>query len=317
MTAPDGGLVFVTNWLDTGPSTDAIWARVIPGTAPVYTGPTKKTSTKVGTTVLTLVSPKNCVPAGRPDRGEAARQGGQEAPSRGRQGSGVHQGEVGRLPDRRQDARSTTSASSSRRRWSCRPDRGLHAHSSAARALLKTHPGQPAIHRTIRVEVHDLRLELGRGRPACPRCVQSPCVWRRRRLTRSWWYGLDSDSACPITFLVAMPNFDCSQRVSRSDARICLALPSTCASLVPDVLDPDRRVVEPDGVAAHQPQRHELVDLAAAVDDEVRAHARQLVQLGVGDVGRERVARRAVACSVTVTCSTMTFGSFSSAVFSP
>src|SRR6185369_435217 len=64
MTAPDGGLVFVTNWLDTGPSTDAMWARVIPGTAPVYTGPTKNTSTKVGTTVLTLVSPKNCVPPG-------------------------------------------------------------------------------------------------------------------------------------------------------------------------------------------------------------------------------------------------------------
>ena len=64
-------------------------------------------------------------------------------------------------------------------------------------------------------------------------CTQSPCVWVRSRFTRSWWYGLDSDSLCPMTFLVAMPNFDCSQRVSRSDARICFALPSTCASLVP------------------------------------------------------------------------------------
>src|SRR4029079_18010932 len=64
MTAPDGGRIFVTTWLDTGPSSDAMWARVIPGTAPVYTGPTKNTSTKVGTTVLTLLTHKKCVPPG-------------------------------------------------------------------------------------------------------------------------------------------------------------------------------------------------------------------------------------------------------------
>ena len=37
----------------------------------------------------------------------------------------------------------------------------------------------------------------------------------------------------PITFLVAMPNLACSQRVSRSDARSWRASPSTCASLIP------------------------------------------------------------------------------------
>ena len=84
------------------PATDALWARVIPGTAPVYTGPTKKTSTKVGTTAADARLAEELRPAGEQDRREAARQGGQEAPSRGRQGSGVHQGEVGRLPDRRQ-----------------------------------------------------------------------------------------------------------------------------------------------------------------------------------------------------------------------
>ena len=51
MTAPDGGLS--SSQLDRHrPATDAMWARVVPGTAPVYSGPTKNTSTKVGTTVL-------------------------------------------------------------------------------------------------------------------------------------------------------------------------------------------------------------------------------------------------------------------------
>src|SRR3954452_1790679 len=40
-----------------------------------------------------------------------------------------------------------------------------------------------------------------------------------------------------------------------------------------DVLDPDRDVVEPDGVAAHDVQADELVDPAVSVDDEVRARA--------------------------------------------
>src|SRR5215208_1542569 len=36
-----------------------------------------------------------------------------------------------------------------------------------------------------------------------------------------------------------------------------------------DVLDPDRRPVEADGVAAADAEPHELVDRAVAVDDEV------------------------------------------------
>ena len=65
-----------------------------------------------------------------------------------------------------------------------------------------------------------------------------------------------------------------------------------------DVLDPDRRPVQPDRVAADPLQRDELVDGAVRVDDEVRAGARQLVQLDVGDVGREGVEGRArTTCS--------------------
>src|SRR4051812_49667523 len=50
----------------------------------------------------------------------------------------------------------------------------------------------------------------------------------------------------------------------------------------PDVLDPDRRVVEADGVAADRPQLDGLIDRPVGVDDEMRARSRQLVQLGVG-----------------------------------
>ena len=76
-----------------------------------------------------------------------------------------------------------------------------------------------------------------------------------------------------------------SQSVSASDERICAASPSTCASDSADVLDPDRRPVEPDGVPARCVELDELVDRAVAIDDEVRARPRQLVQLGVRDVG--------------------------------
>jgi hypothetical protein len=151
MVAPDGGLVFVTNWLDTGPSTDAMWARVIPGTPPVYTGPTKKTSTKVGTTTLTLVSPKNCVPAGNRI---VARLLVKAVKKRHRK---VGKGQVfikvksvdflidskRKKHDKRKPFKQTLVLT------------GLTAgstHVLAARALLKTHPGQPAIHRTVRVK---------------------------------------------------------------------------------------------------------------------------------------------------------------------
>jgi hypothetical protein len=46
-------------------------------------------------------------------------------------------------------------------------------------------------------------------------------------------YGLESDSAWPMTFFVAIPNFACSQRVSFKEACNCFASPSTCASLIP------------------------------------------------------------------------------------
>jgi hypothetical protein len=63
----------------------------------------------------------------------------------------------------------------------------------------------------------------------------------------------------------------------------------------PDVLDADRRPVQPHGVSAHVAQRHELVDAPRGVDDEVRARPGQLAQLRVGRVARERVPGRPVA----------------------
>jgi hypothetical protein len=151
LTAPDGGLVFVTNWLDTGPSTDAFWARVIPGTAPVYSGPAKQTTTKVGDTRLTLVSPKNCVPAGSRI---VARLRVKAVKKRHRKvGKGLVFIKVRSVDfavdgkrkkrDRRKPFKATLVLA------------GLTAgstHHLSARALLKTHRGQPAIHRTVRVK---------------------------------------------------------------------------------------------------------------------------------------------------------------------
>ena len=143
MTAPDGGLVFVTNWLDTGPGTDAMWARVVPGTAPVYTGPTKKTSTKVGTTVLTLVSPKNCVPPGNRIVAKLLVK--------------AIKGQVFikvKSVDFQIDGK-TKKHDKSKPFKQTLVLTGLTApstHTLSARALLKTHPGQPAIHRTVRVK---------------------------------------------------------------------------------------------------------------------------------------------------------------------
>lgn len=151
MAAPDGGLIFVTNWLDTGPATDAMWARVIPGTAPVYNGPTKQTSTKVGTTVLTLVSPKNCVPVGNRIVAKLlvkAVKKRHRAVGKGQVFIKVKSvafqidGKTKRT-DRKKPFKQTLVLT------------GLTAgstHTLSARALLKTHPGQPAIHRTVKVK---------------------------------------------------------------------------------------------------------------------------------------------------------------------
>jgi len=149
MAAQDGGLIFVTNWLDTGPGTDAMWAHVIPGSAPVYSGPTKQTSTKVGTTKLTLVSPKSCVPAGNRI---VAKLLVKAVKKRHRAvGKGIVFIKVKSVDfgiDSKRSKRDTR-----------KPFRatlvlaGLtpgSSHQVFARALLKTHPGQPAIHRTVR-----------------------------------------------------------------------------------------------------------------------------------------------------------------------
>jgi len=150
LAAPDGDLVFVTNWLDTNTSLDAFWARVIPGAAPVYSGPTKQTSTKVGTTLLTLVSPKSCVPAGNRI---VAKLLVKAVKTRHRKvGKGLVKIKVKNVDflidgkrkkhDKRKPFKATLTLT------------GLTAgstHQLAARALLKTHPGQPAIHRTVKV----------------------------------------------------------------------------------------------------------------------------------------------------------------------
>ena len=72
-----------------------------------------------------------------------------------------------------------------------------------------------------------------------------------------------------------------------------------------DVLDPDRDLVQPDRVPAHDVERHELVDRPVAVDDEVRARAGQL------SAARRRERRLRTCCRptrsvvVAVTCSTI------------
>ena len=143
--------MFVTNWLDTGPGTDAMWARVVPGTAPVYTGPTKKTSTKVGTTVLTLVSPKNCVP---PGNRIVAKLLVKAIKKRHR---AVGKGQVF-IKVKSVDFLIDGKRKKHDKRKPFKPTlvlTGLTAgstHTLSARALLKTHPGQPAIHRTVRVK---------------------------------------------------------------------------------------------------------------------------------------------------------------------
>jgi hypothetical protein len=57
------------------------------------------------------------------------------------------------------------------------------------------------------------------------------------------------------------------------------------------VLDPDGGPVQACRVAAAQRQRHQLIDPAAALHEEVGARVRQLVELAVGFVGGKRVER--------------------------
>jgi hypothetical protein len=54
-----------------------------------------------------------------------------------------------------------------------------------------------------------------------------------------------------------------------------------------DVLDPDRGPVQSDGVTTDRVERNQLVDCSLGVDEEVRAGARELVELDVGNISCE------------------------------
>jgi len=69
----------------------------------------------------------------------------------------------------------------------------------------------------------------------------------------------------------------------------CAWFESTCPSLRPTCSMPNAVQFSPHGVAAHQAERDELVNRSPLIDDEVAADVRQLVQLGIGVVGREGV----------------------------
>ena len=101
----------------------------------------------------------------------------------------------------------------------------------------------------------------------------------------------------------------CSQRVSaQRRGELRGAGPSRRASETPTCSIPIARVLSPTVCRHIQLQRHELVDRAVAVDDEVRAHARALAELDVGRVGGERVVGRSCSVLEAVKCSTITFG---------
>ena len=83
-----------------------------------------------------------------------------------------------------------------------------------------------------------------------------------------------------------------SQAVSAREALSWRGVGEDLAVRGADVLDADRRVVEPDGVTADDVGADELVDGAVGVDHEVGAGAGQLVQLAVGHVLGEGVVGR-------------------------
>jgi hypothetical protein len=69
---------------------------------------------------------------------------------------------------------------------------------------------------------------------------------------------------------------------------------------VGNVLDPNRCVVEPDDLAAHDVERNDLIDRTRLRDDEMRTHLWKLVILDVGDVIRKDGVCRAEARSFRV-----------------
>ena len=119
--------------------------------------------------------------------------------------------------------------------------------------------------------------------------TQSPCVWRaqpRHALAvvgRGQRLVVADDVAHRDPEAAAQPAREAQRRPQL--ARVAQHVGVAEA----DVLDADRRVVQADGVAAHERQRDHLHDRPVGADDEVRADAGQLVELDVGDVGREGV----------------------------
>ena len=132
------------------------------------------------------------------------------------------------------------------------------------------------------------------GSGASSRRAKSPCVRLRRRATRSWWYGLERLSAWPMTSRRADP-------VARLQPA---GEPQRGAQLAPaahdlgvgeaDVLDPDRDVVEPDGVAAHHLSDTSWWIVPSRSTMKCAHTPGPLVQLDVGRVGGERVVRGGV-----------------------
>ena len=103
--------------------------------------------------------------------------------------------------------------------------------------------------------------------------------------TRSRWYGEDSDSLWPITFADLDPVAAAQPPVSRSEARSWRGLPSTSASRKPTCSMPIAVQFSPTVCRHMIDSGTNCTIVPSRPDDEVRAHAGQLVELGVGPSG--------------------------------
>ena len=130
------------------------------------------------------------------------------------------------------------------------------------------------------------QCRVGKSRPIlahASRAAMSPCVCVAAAARRArGGTARRALSLCPITLLDADP-VAAAQPAREPQRRRQLALVAQHLAVAEaDVLDPDRRVVQPDRVPAHDRARDELVDRAVAVDHVVRARARAArLQLGV------------------------------------
>ena len=120
-------------------------------------------------------------------------------------------------------------------------------------------------------------------------CCQSPCVWQRQ-------------AGVPLAVVRARQALGVADHVRQRDAVAVhqperqpqrrLHLPRVVEDrrvARADVLDADRRPVEADRVPADRRERHELVDRAVRSITKCAHVPGQLVQLGIGRVGGERV----------------------------